>query len=483
MTSPMAAPTRLFINGEMRDGSSGERLPVGNPTTEQPIAEVDAASVEDVDAAVNAAQRAFRAQWRDMPPGERTTLMHRIAQVVRDHLEELVQIDVANVGKTVTDARDEAEVAAKIFDYYAGAISRFVGQTIPVASGGLDYTIRQPLGVVATIVPWNFPFPIGCWKLAPALAAGNTVILKPAEQTPLSMLRLAQLIHEKTDIPPGVMQVVPGRGDVAGEALVGHPGVRKVAFTGSVSVGKHIHERCSADLKRVSLELGGKSPNIVFSDANLEKAALSSPMGVFANCGQDCCARSRVLVERSVYDRFVEMFVEQTKRVQVGDPADESTDVGPMITAAQREQVEGFIEEARRNGRTICCGGERPREKGWFVSPTVVTGVEPGDRIWREEVFGPVVCIRPFDDEACAVEEANDTPYGLSGSVWTRDIDRALRVSHRVESGVLGINSVSSVFPEAPFGGFKQSGVGRDLGMAAMEGCTELKNIYIEPDD
>jgi betaine-aldehyde dehydrogenase len=329
-------------------------------------------------------------------------------------------------------------------------------------------------------VPWNFPFPITCWKVAPALAAGNCVVLKPAQVSPLSALRLAALAHE-AGLPAGALQVLPGTGSGVGEALVLHPAVRKVSFTGSTSVGSRIMQLASKDMKRLSLELGGKSPSIVFADADVDQAASSSPMSVFANTGQDCCARSRVFVERPVFDRFVEKFVQATRQIVVGDPADEKTQVGPLVSKSQRETVEGYIKTVTPSRHRFACGGDRPsgNGRGYYLNLTVVLGSEPSDKIWREEVFGPVVCIRPFDDEAQMLREVNDSPYGLSGSLWTNDLKRALRVARRVESGVLSVNSHSSVHVEAPFGGFKQSGIGRDLGMTAMEGYTELKNVYV----
>jgi acyl-CoA reductase-like NAD-dependent aldehyde dehydrogenase len=334
------------------------------------------------------------------------------------------------------------------------------------------------MGVVAAIVPWNFPFPIACWKAAPALAAGNTVVLKPASQSPLTAIFLAGLACE-AGIPPGVLQVIPGEGREIGDSLVMHPLVRKISFTGSTAVGSHIMGLAARDLKRVSLELGGKSPNIVFADADLDQAASTAPMSVFANTGQDCCARSRVFVEASVFETFVDKFIAATRKLVVGDPADQKTQIGPLVSAAQRETSEKFIAEARAQGRKIASGGKRPARKGFFLEPTVILDVQTTDRVWCEEVFGPVVCIRPFKDEAQMLEEVNASPYGLSGSIWTNNLQRALRVASAVESGVLSVNSHSSVHLEAPFGGFKQSGIGRDLGMTALEGYTELKSVYL----
>jgi betaine-aldehyde dehydrogenase len=466
-----------FIDGQPHAGG-GERVTLINPATEESWAEVAGASTEDADRAVKGAHRAFEQTWRDVAPGKRAEILFAIARSIRDHRDELARLDVLSVGKPIADARDEVMLGARIFEYYAGAISTFTGQTIPVAAGGFDFTIRQPLGVVAAIVPWNFPFPIACWKIAPALAAGNTVVLKPAKPSPLSALRLAELAVEG-GLPPGALQVLPGAGKEVGEALVTHPLVRKISFTGSTPIGSRIMSLASRDIKRISLELGGKSPNIVFADADLEQAAAKSPMSVFANAGQDCCARSRMFVERKVFDEFVERFTAATKAIVIGDPSDERTQVGPLVSDQQRKTVEDFLASAWSQKRRFATGGGRCGERGYFVAPTIVLDCEPSDRIWREEVFGPVVCIRPFDDEEQMLREVNDSPYGLSGSLWTRDIGRALRVARRVESGVLSINSNSSVHVEAPFGGFKQSGIGRDLGMAAMEGYTELKNVYV----
>jgi len=478
MSTTHSFPTQLFINGEFRPGSDGRALPQTNPATEEVFCEVAAGSLADIQTAVEGAHRAFTQGWRDLTPRKRADILFGIAKAIRDNLELLAQAESRNIGKPITDARDEVALGARVFEYYAGAISKFCGQTIPVARGGLDFTLRQPMGVIAAIVPWNFPFPIACWKAAPALAAGNTVVLKPASQSPLTAILLGQLAHA-AGLPSGALQVVPGQGSAIGDALATHRLVRKISFTGSTAVGARLMGLAAPDLKRVSLELGGKSPNIVFADADLEQAAGSSPMSVFANTGQDCCARSRVFVERPVFDAFVERFVAATRKLQVGDPAQEATQIGPLVSAAQRKTSEEFIEEARRAGRVVACDGGRPHPRGYYLEPAVLLGVEPGDRVWQEEVFGPVVCIRPFDNEEQMLREVNDSPYGLSGSIWTNDLRRALRVARQVESGVLSINSHSSVHVEAPFGGFKQSGLGRDLGMAAMEGYTELKNIYV----
>lgn len=474
-----AIPTELFIDGASVPSRDGRRITLINPATEEPFAEVAAAAVDDVTRAVDSAHGAWEREWRDLAPGRRTAILHEVARVLRAHQEELAELEMRQMGKPISDARDEAGLGARVFEYYAGAVAVFGGQTLPVARGGFDFTLRQPMGVVAAIVPWNFPFPIACWKAAPALAAGNCVVLKPASISPLTALKLGELAHA-AGLPPGVLQVLPGNGAAIGDALVTHPRVRKVSFTGSTEVGRRIMELAARDLKRVSLELGGKSPNIVFADAHWEKAADTSPMSVFANSGQDCCARSRVFVERSIYGPFVERFVAATRKLVVGDPARPATQLGPMCSEGQRALVEGYLADARARGSRFECGGGRPSGRGYYLEPAVLTGVGPEDRCWREEIFGPVVAITPFDDEGEMIRGVNASPYGLSGSLWTNDLTRALRVCRAVQSGVLSVNSHSSVHVEAPFGGCKQSGLGRDLGMAAMEGYTELKNVYVD---
>jgi acyl-CoA reductase-like NAD-dependent aldehyde dehydrogenase len=474
----MNLPVKPFVDGAYRDGQAAQRTTLINPATEQALAEISACSPADVASAVDSAHAAWESGWRDLPPGKRTEVLYGISRVLRENLEELAQLETAQIGKPISDARDEIGLGARVFEYYAGAVGKFCGQTIPVARGGFDFTLRQSMGVVAAIVPWNFPFPIACWKAAPALAAGNCVVLKPASLSPLTALRLGELAHQ-AGLPSGVLQVLSGPGGSIGDALVTHPKIRKVSFTGSTEIGRRIMEQASRDIKRVSLELGGKSPNIVFADSDWQRAAENSPMSVFANTGQDCCARSRLFVERSVYEPFVEAFVAATEKLVVGDPTQDTTQLGPMVSAGQRSTVEEYLADARQRGSKVACGGGRPHSRGWYISPTVLLGVGLEDRCWREEIFGPVVAITPFDSESEMLKQVNDSPYGLSGSVWTNDLRRALRVARAVQSGVLSINSHSSVHVEAPFGGFKSSGLGRDLGMAAMEGYTELKNVYV----
>ncbi|HYE32464.1 MAG TPA: aldehyde dehydrogenase family protein [Methylomirabilota bacterium] len=471
--------TQLFINSAFVNASKGAPTPLVNPATDETFAEAQAADLTDVDRAVTSADKAWRTEWRDLAPGKRTELLFAISRKLKEKQEQIARLEMLNVGKPIADARDEAGLGARIFEYYAGAVTRFGGQTIPVSRGGFDYTLRQSMGVIAAIVPWNFPFPIACWKVAPALAAGNTVILKPASLSPLTALALAEACAE-AGLPAGVLQVLPGSGGKIGDALVTHPLVRKVSFTGSTEIGARIMAMAAADIKRISLELGGKSPCIVFADADVKAAAKAAPMSVFANTGQDCCARSRFFVEASVYDEFVAEFVAATRAIRVGDPTDDQTQVGPMVSADQRGRVEEYIEGLQSSKRDIVVGGDRPSAKGAFLSPTIALNVETSDAAWREEIFGPVACVRKFTDEETMLQEVNDSPYGLSGSIWTNDLKRALRVSRRVESGVLSVNSNSSVHVEAPFGGFKRSGLGRDLGMEALAGYTELKNVYIQ---
>ncbi|VXB54385.1 aldehyde dehydrogenase [Aeromicrobium sp. 9AM] len=447
---------------------------VVNPATEEQVTEVHLATLDETDAAIARAAEAFP-RWRDVAPGEKARLLRRFAQLVDEHVAELAELEVRNSGHTWGNATWEAGNVRDVLNYYSAAPERLTGHQIPVA-GGIDVTFHEPLGVVGIIVPWNFPMPIAGWGFAPALAAGNTVVLKPAELTPLTAIRLGELGLE-AGLPEGVFTVIPGKGSVVGERFVTHPAVRKVCFTGSTEVGKKIMAGCADQVKRVTLELGGKSANIVFADADLAKAAASAPSSVFDNAGQDCCARSRILVERSAYDEFVSLLEPAVKGVKVLDPSDRTSEMGPLISAGQKATVKGFVDEV-----DVAFAGSAPQGPGYWFAPTVVLADDPQQRIWREEVFGPVVAVMPFDDEAQAVQLANDTEFGLSGSIFTRDVGRALRVSRAVESGALSVNSHSSVRYWTPFGGFKQSGIGRELGPDAPHSFTDVKNVFISND-
>jgi acyl-CoA reductase-like NAD-dependent aldehyde dehydrogenase len=446
-------------------------LTVLEPATEAVLAEIPRAGAEEADAAVARAMAAYPA-WRAVAPADRSRLLHRLANALEEELESLAQLEARNAGKPISSARGEMGMVVETFRYYAGAPERNLGDTIPVA-GGVAMTFREPLGVVALITPWNFPLTIAAWKLAPALAAGNTVVLKPAELTPLTALEFERIALE-AGLPEGVVNVVAGPGSTAGQRLVEHPDVAKVAFTGSTEVGRKIAAAAAQTIKRVTLELGGKSANIVFADADVPAAAAAAPGGVFDNAGQDCCARSRILVERSALDEFLAALEPAVTGIRVGDPLDEATVMGPLISAAHREKVASYVD----GGATVAIRGSVPDGPGFWFPPTVLCPVDPDDRAVREEIFGPVVAVLPFDSEEEAIRLANDTIYGLSGSIWTRDGAKALRVARAVETGVLSINSNSSVRVSTPFGGFKQSGYGRELGPHALDHYTEVKTVY-----
>jgi acyl-CoA reductase-like NAD-dependent aldehyde dehydrogenase len=446
-------------------------LQVIEPATEQVLEEIPRAGEEEVDAAVARARAAFPA-WRAVTPGDRAALLRRIADAAESRLEELSVLEARNAGKPIRDARGEIGMVVETFRYYAGAPERLLGQTIPVA-GGVDFTFREPLGVVGLIVPWNFPLTIASWKMAPALAAGNTVVLKPAELTPLTAIEFEKVALE-AGLPEGVLQVVSGPGSVAGKRLVEHPDVAKIAFTGSTAVGRGIMAGAAGTIKRVTLELGGKSANVVFADADLEAAAAAAPIATFANAGQDCCARSRILVEKSAFDRFMETLEETVEAMRVGDPLDEETEMGPLISADQRSSVASYVPD----DAPVAIRGSAPSGPGYWFPPTVLAPVSNSDRAAAEEIFGPVAVVIPFSGEEEAVRLANETIYGLSGSIWTRNGARALRVARAIETGVLSINSNSSVRVTTPFGGMKQSGVGRELGPDALDHYTEVKNVF-----
>jgi len=462
-------------SGHRSTGSTTSRYTVLNPATAQPVTEVPLASAEETDALIERAAAAFQA-WRDVAPGERARLLRAFATVVDAHVEELAELEVRNAGHTLGNARWEAGNVRDCLNYYSAAPERLFGRQIPVA-GGIDITFREPLGVVGVIVPWNFPMPIAGWGFAPALAAGNTVVLKPAELTPLTAIRLGELAVE-AGLPEGVFTVIPGKGSVVGQRFVEHPAVRKVCFTGSTEVGKQVMAGCAEQVKRVTLELGGKSANIVFADADIALAAATAPYAVFDNAGQDCCARSRILVERSVHDEFLGRLETAVKGMRVTDPgSDPDSEMGPLISARQKATVTGYLDDVE-----VAFSGPTPDLDGFWVPPTVVLSDDPAERIWREEVFGPVVAVMPFEDEAEAVRLANDTEYGLSGSIFTRDVGKALRVARGVETGNLSVNSHAAVRYWTPFGGFKQSGLGRELGPDAPNAFTEEKNVFIASD-
>jgi acyl-CoA reductase-like NAD-dependent aldehyde dehydrogenase len=472
----------LLIDGERVASADGQTFQTVEPATGRTLAEVAMAGPEDVNRAVAAARRAFDdGPWPRMSATQRGRVLHMVATLIRERLSSLAELETRNSGKALADALDEVGGAANTFEYYAGAADKLFGETIPVSPTGMDVTLREPVGVAAQIVPWNFPIVMAAWKMAPALATGCAVVLKPASLTPLTALALGEICME-AGVPAGVVNIIPGAGSTAGMALAGHPRIDKVAFTGSTEVGREIMQAAAGNITRVSLELGGKSACIVFDDADLDLAAERIPSSAFANAGQDCCARTRIFVQRSVLESFTERLVTRTKHLRVGDPLDPAMEIGSLVSRGQKQRSLEYIAIGIEEGATLLAGGESPTDatlaNGQFVTPALLGGVQNTMRIAQEEVFGPVVCIIPFEDEEDAIRQANDSPYGLSGSLWTNNMGRALRVAHRVRTGVLSVNSNSSVHVQAPFGGYKQSGIGRELGMHGLLLYTEVKNIF-----
>jgi acyl-CoA reductase-like NAD-dependent aldehyde dehydrogenase len=473
---------QMVIGGEQVEAAGGATMEVVNPATNEAFATVPRSTNEDVDRAVASARKAFEGEWRRVSASKRNRLMMRLAELVRSNVDDLAALETQNSGKAISSSRGEILAAVEDLEFYAGAATKLTGETIPAPSGLLYYTLREPLGVAGQIVPWNYPFLMAMWKVAPALAAGNTVVLKPASLTPLTAFRLGELALE-AGIPPGTVNVISGPGASVGSYLAGHPGVNKVAFTGETTTGRLIMQVAAQTMKRVTLELGGKSPNIVFDDADIEAAVNGSVYSIFYNAGQSCEARSRLFVQKRVHDRVVELFADKTRRIKVGDPTDPATQIGAIVSRGQMESIEQYIDVGRNEGATVVCGGRRLTrdglERGNFLEPTVLTTVHNSMKVAQEEIFGPVVVVIPFEDEADVVRMANDSIYGLAGTLWTNDVGRAHRVAGAVETGVIGINTPATAMPGLPFGGYKQSGIGRERGFETLKQYTEIKSVLV----
>ena len=476
---------QLFIDGQWVDAESGKTFTTPNPATGESLAEVSEGDKEDIDKAVSAARRAFEGKWSKMSARDRGRILYKLSTLIEEHAGELAALETSDNGKPIKESTyvDLPQVAEN-FEYFAGWATKIEGETIPVPGQMFNYTLREPVGVCGQIIPWNFPLLMAAWKLAPALAAGNTVVLKPAEQTPVTAMELGKLIQE-AGFPEGVVNIVPGYGETAGAALAAHPGIDKIAFTGSTEVGKIIAKVAAENLTKVSLELGGKAPNIVFADADMDQAVNGAMMGIFFNQGQVCCAGSRLFVEEKVKDQFLERLKERASRINVGDPMDQGTHMGPQVSEEQLNRIKSYVDVAQKEGATVLAGGESPKlegafQKGYFFQPTIFSDVNNRMRVAQEEIFGPVVSVISFQDEDDLIKQANDTIYGLSAGIWTRDITRAHRFAKEIKAGVVWINTYNMFNAASPFGGYKQSGYGREMGKHALQMYTNVKSVWVD---